>query len=181
MSQTNIYDGHPSRAYIASGVVLHGGKISDYNNITMLHTTSNYGQRSNMNLVKTKDVTEAATGPLYIFASHNKRPLVKGGTLLINFAAQDHDLFTRGNSAPSLTTNIHIHERYVKTSLRSRAIREGNFSFITGKFTLTYPHESLDDFGLDIAANSTRQNPGKLVFSSQTNKPITKSYSQKNG
>ena len=170
MSQTNIYDGHPSRAYIASGVVLHGGKISDYNNITMLHTTSNYGQRSNMNLVKTKDVTEAATGPL-----------VKGGTLLINFAAQDHDLFTRGNSAPSLTTNIHIHERYVKTSLRSRAIREGNFSFITGKFTLTYPHESLDDFGLDIAANSTRQNPGKLVFSSQTNKPITKSYSQKNG
>jgi hypothetical protein len=116
------------------------------------------------------------------FAYDNERPIVKGFTSTINgdsFSSSAAAVRSTGNANPSLTSSIHPVST-VRTRLESTAQREGRFNGVTGKYDAGYPDVQLDDLNVDIAANPTRANPGRIHFA-QGKRLISTSYYPKTG
>lgn len=112
------------------------------------------------------NVNTSTAVPLGNFAYNNQEPLIKGYTNRINgdsFSSSALGLRTPGNADPSLTSSIHPISS-VRTRLDKTAFREGRFNTFTGKYDAGYPDVQLDDLRVDVAANPSRQEPGRIHF-----------------
>jgi len=104
---------------------------------------------------------------------NNKKSLSSGSFSKLNqivsqkittkLASVDNNVLTTSANQPALENSINSIQQ-VRTRKITTAIRTGNFSLITGKYTTGFPVNQVDTFDTDNAANPTRTNPGSLVF-----------------
>jgi len=116
------------------------------------------------------------------FAYNNRTPIAK--RISTNLGGVDNDVLLSGAAAPDLITGIHKLESII-TRRQSTSFRNGDFNSYTGKFT-TDPQTPTDTFHkavaskqfIDLAANSSRSNTGKLIYFIG-GKPSSRSYDSK--
>lgn len=164
-----------------SGTILKAGEKKPWQNyVYMNHIEGNYsldGYPRTSTPAITKDVQKSLVEEGDKFAYDNPSVLIKGLTRTINTSSFRHNLFTKGNISPELITNIH-YLMVDRNRLDAKAIRSGNYNMSTGKFDEFYPEVVSSNFGIDVAANINRQNPGRLSYSNGV-KPVVKTYTPK--
>jgi hypothetical protein len=97
------------------------------------------------------------------FAYDNNKPLIKGYTNSINNFSPAEGINSTGNANSENTSAIHP-VSFVRTRLVRTAFRDGRFNNFTGKFDAGYPDVQLDDLLVDVAANPSRAEPGRIHF-----------------
>lgn len=162
-----------------SGVVIRGSSAGDVlNNVAIPLSPDELPFASTV----VDGVNTDTALPLGNFAFDNERPIIKGYTTTINgdsFSSSAAAVRSTGNADPSLTSSIHPVSS-VRTRLEATAQRDGRFNGVTGKYDAGYPDVQLDDLNVDIAANPTRENPGRIHFA-HGKRLISTSYYPKTG
>lgn len=161
------------------GVVLRGASSGEVlNNVPAVTEPDSFVFGSTVVL----DVNTKSVLPLGNFAYNNKKPIMKGFTTEINgnsFSSSAAAVNSTGNADTSLTSSIHPIS-FVRTRLEHRAMESGHYNYFTGKYDAGYPDVQRDSLGLDIAANPSRSNPGKILFA-YSKRLISTNYHSKNG
>lgn len=110
------------------------------------------------------------------FAYSTQKPI--GARLPVVVGASSSNVLLGLATVPSQIQSIHkIESRRVVR--KATAIRAGNFNMFTGRFTVN-PVSATDSFGSDVAANPSREVPGKLVYRLGQG-AVSKDYKAKTG
>jgi hypothetical protein len=163
---SSIYNSVNNTVKNEGGVVLKGGNLSDVQNyLNLVSLIGNYESNDypySSSPVELNTLTKKAI--VGVFAYNRSRPLTKGTTAVVNIDHVDHDLKTPGTADVSIDTNIHAMTKN-RNRLDTTAIRNNKYNTVTGKFDEGYPVVSVDQFGNDNATLISRENPGRLSFS----------------
>lgn len=109
------------------------------------------------------------------FSYSDQKPIAKRVTTSL---ATVNNVFLRSGAAkPELVQSIHKTQSF-RTRRQSVAFVSGNFNMFTGKFS-TPPTVAVDTFANDVAANPTRDVPGKLEYMAGGKLPVRDSYKPK--
>jgi len=111
------------------------------------------------------------------FAHNHNAPITKRVTTELAGLSSDALQTTGGN--PEGIKSIHKVVNF-DTVLRTTAIREGKFDIYSGEFDAGYPASTGTAFGVDDAANPTRDDPGQLTYRTGSPTATTSNYSKKN-
>lgn len=125
-------------------------------------------------VIENNDVSNSlSTGT---FSELNNKPITQ--KITTNLAGVANDVLLTSANQPALEKSINYIQQ-INTRKATTAIRNGQFSIYTGKFTAGYPINQVDTFDTDNAANPTRNNPGSLYFN--IGKITTTTYTKKTG
>lgn len=123
------------------------------------------------------EATKALSGGT--FAYDNVKPIAKAVTTELAGGVSNTFLKSTGGT-PGLRRKVNKIEG-LDTLQITKAIREGHYNVVTGKFDATYPTTSTDSFGTDDAASPTYAEPGELAYKTGNPMPKTAEYKRKNG
>lgn len=112
------------------------------------------------------------------FAILNSEPI--SAKITTNLGGRDVNAIYNGSNYYELEQSINKIQK-VYTRRISTAIRNGQFSLLTGKFDSGYPSLSEDTFATDYAATINRSVPGSLRVNSGSSVSTKYNYSKKTG
>jgi hypothetical protein len=96
-----------------------------------------------------------------VFGYDNERPIAKKTT--VSLSTVSNDFLVSGAGDPTNIRSIHKIES-VTTRKLTTAIRDNKWNEYSGDFDSGFPEVQVDSFGVDAAANPTREVPGQLNY-----------------